>query len=112
RHDEAILRYTQYLSLGGAFHQERWSAAFFLAVSHFCMRRWEEAIDAGYRALRIDPRYAEAHCLIADCFGELRHYAFARQWYRSALACGAPPPDAVLFVEPSKYGDYPRHCIE
>ena len=111
RHDEAILRYTQYLSLGGAFHQERWSAAFFLAVSHFCMRRWEEAIEAGYRALRIDPRYAEAHCLIADCFGELRNYAFARQWYQSAAACGAPPPDAVLFVEPSKYGDYPRHCI-
>jgi tetratricopeptide (TPR) repeat protein len=111
RHEEAILRYTQYLALGGGFHCERYMAAFFLAVSHFCMRRWEECIEAGYRALRIDPRYAETHCLIADCFGELRRYDFARQWYRSALACGAPPPDAVLFVEPSKYDEYPRHGI-
>ena len=111
RHDEAIARYTQYLALGGGFHQERWSAAYFLALSHFCLRRWEEAIEWCYRALRIDPRYAEAHCLIADCFGELRNYAFARQWYRSALACGAPPADAVLFVELSKYGDYPRAGI-
>ena len=112
RHDEAILRYTQYLALGGSFHQERYMAAHFIAVSHFCMRRWEDAIEAGYRTLRIDPRYAETHCLIADCFGELDRYDFARQWYRSAIACAAPPPDAVLFVELSKYGEYPRAGIE
>jgi glycosyltransferase involved in cell wall biosynthesis len=112
RHDEAILRYTEYLALGGDFHCERYLAAFFIAECHFGMRRWEECIEAGYRALRIDPRYAEAHCLIADCFGELRRYEFARQWYRSALACGAPPPDAVLFVEEAKYGEYPRLGIE
>jgi len=112
RHDEAILRYSQYLSMGGAFRCEKYMAAFFLAESHFALRRWEECIEAGYRALRIDPRYAETHCLIADCFGELQQYDFARQWYRSALACGAPPPDAVLFVDLSKYGEYPRRGIE
>jgi tetratricopeptide (TPR) repeat protein len=112
RHDEAILRYTQYLALGGAFHCERYMAQFFIAVSHFCTGRWRDAIDAAMLALRIDPRYAEAHCLIADCYGELRDYRFARQWYQSAIACGAPPPDAVLFVEPTKYSEYPKFCIE
>jgi hypothetical protein len=28
------------------------------------------------------------------------------------MACLAPPADAILFVEPSKYGEYPRHGIE
>jgi len=112
RFDEAILRYMQYLSLGGAFLNEKFMAAFFLAECHFRKRRWRDAIDAGFNAVRIDPRYAEAHCLIADCYGELREYGFARQWYRSAIACLAPPADAILFVEPSKYGDYPRRGIE
>jgi glycosyltransferase involved in cell wall biosynthesis len=112
RHDEAILRYTQYLALGGSFRCERHLAALFLAVSHFAMGRWHDCIDACYQALRIDPRYAETHCLIADCYGELREFESARQWYRSALACKAPPPDSVLFVELSKYDAYPKRGIE
>ena len=112
RFDEAILRYLQYLALGGAFLNEKYMAAFFLAECHFRMRRWRDCIDAAFNAVRIDPRYAEAHCLIADCYGELREYAFARQWYRSAIACLAPPPDAILFVEPAKYLEYPQRGIE
>jgi len=112
RHDEAILRYTQHLALGGGFHCERYMAAYFLAVSLFCQGRWDDCIQAGLRALRIDPRYAETHCLIADCQGELNQYEYARQWYRSALACGGPPPDAILFVEQAKYDEYPRSGIE
>jgi glycosyltransferase involved in cell wall biosynthesis len=112
RHDEAILRYLQYLALGGSFRCEKHLAAHFLADCLFRKRQWEDCIDACWRALRIDPRYAETHCLIADCYGELRQYENARQWYRSAIACVAPPPDSILFVEPSKYGDYPRRGIE
>jgi glycosyltransferase involved in cell wall biosynthesis len=112
RNDEAILRYLQYLSLGGAFQSEKYMAAHFLAECYFNMRSWEECIEACYRALRIDPRYAETHCLIADCFGELERYDFARQWYRSALACAGPPPDAALFVDASKYSEYPKRGIE
>jgi glycosyltransferase involved in cell wall biosynthesis len=112
RHDEAIQRYAQYLELGGAFLAEKHLAAFFLAECHFRKGRWQDCIDAAYRALRIDPRYAETHCLIADCYGELREYAFAKAWYRSAIACAQPPADSILFVEASKYGDYPRRGIE
>ena len=112
RLDEAILRYTQYLSLGGAFQNEKFLAALFIAQCWFAQRKWHDAIDAGFRALRIDPRFAEAHCLIADAYGELRDYQSARQWYRSAIACGSPPTDAILFVEPAKYFDYPQKGIE
>jgi glycosyltransferase involved in cell wall biosynthesis len=112
RYDEAILRYTQYLAIGSSFHSEKYMCAQYLAACLFLQGKWREAIDAGWRALRIDPRYAETHCLIADCYGELREYTYSRQWYRSALACGAPPPDAVLFVDLSKYGDYPKRGVE
>jgi glycosyltransferase involved in cell wall biosynthesis len=112
RFDEAILRYTQYLAIGSTFHSEKYMCAQYLAACLFLQGKWREAIDAGWRALRIDPRYAETHCLIADCYGELREYTYSRQWYRSALACGAPPPDAVLFVDVTKYGDYPQRGID
>lgn len=112
RHDEAILRYTQYLALGGSFHCERYMTAYYLAVSLFCQRRWHDCIQALFRALAIDPRYAETHCLIADCYGELHQFAYSLQWYRSALACREPPPDAILFVEKTKYDEYPKAGIE
>ena len=75
-------------------------------------REWIDAINAGYQALRIDPRYAETHCLIADCYAELGDYAFARQWYRSAIACVEPPPESILFVDRSRYDAYPQRGIE
>jgi hypothetical protein len=100
------------LAIGSHFHCEKYMCAHFLAVCHFNKGEWRECIDAGWRALRVDPRYAETHCLIADCYGELREYAYSRQWYRSALACSGPPPDAALFVDLSRYDDYPRRGIE
>ncbi len=33
--------------------------------------------------------------------------AFARHWYRSALACGAPP-DTPMVTQAWAYGPYPR----
>ena len=112
RHDEAILRYTQYLGLGSSYHCEKFMCAQYVALCLFQQGKWREAIDAGWRALRIDPRYGETHCLIADCYGELREYSYSRQWYRSAIACGGPPPDAVLFVDLTKYDEYPKRGIE
>lgn len=108
RHEEAITQYRHYLASGGNFHCERYMAAHFIACCHVAQRQWHAAIRAGLDALLIDPRYAETHCLIADAYGELRDYAFSAQWYRSAIACGSPPPDAALFVDARKYGVYPE----
>jgi glycosyltransferase involved in cell wall biosynthesis len=111
REDEAILRYTQYLALGGNFHCEKYTSAHYVALCYFNKGQWQEAIDAGLRAMRIDPRYAETHCLIADAYANQGEYRYARQWYRSALACGGPPADASLFVNEEKYDLYPREGI-
>jgi glycosyltransferase involved in cell wall biosynthesis len=111
RFDEAILRYTQYLALGGNFHSERYTAAHYVALCHCHKAEWQEAIDAGFRALKIDPRYAETHCLIADSYIKQSEYRYARQWYASAIACGKPPADALLFVDETKYEAYPRKRI-
>jgi len=91
---------------------ERHLAAHFLAECQFRMRRWHDCIDSCYRALRIDPRYAETHCLIADCYGELGMFDFAQQWYQSAIACVEPPPESILFVDRSRYDAYPQRGIE
>jgi glycosyltransferase involved in cell wall biosynthesis len=111
RYDEALLRYTQYLALGGNFHCERYMAAQYIACCQFYKREWMDAMFAGYHALRIDPRYAETHCLIGDCYAELGDHAFAMQWYRSAIACGGPPGDASLFVDREKYDAYPKERV-
>ncbi|MBS2025048.1 MAG: glycosyltransferase [Deltaproteobacteria bacterium] len=109
--DEAIARYADYLELGGNYHHEKYLCAHYLAVCLFQQKKWREAIDAGLRAVKIDPRYAEAHCLIADCYGELREYGFSRQWYLQAIACAAPPADSILFVDAKKYDAYPKKAL-
>ena len=111
RHDEAILRYTQYLSLGGNFHCERYMSAYYIACCHYYKGEWMEAVHACHRAMRIDPRYAETHCLLADCYAELGDYAYAKHWYKVAIAAGAPPSDASLFIDTDKYRDYPQSGV-
>jgi tetratricopeptide (TPR) repeat protein len=109
---EAIKWYKQYLARGASHHCEHYLAQHYLAVCYFDLGRFREAIAAGFAALTIDPRYAETHCLIADCHGELGEIAFARHWYRSALACRRSPPDATLFIERTAYDEHPRVGLE
>lgn len=111
RYDDAILRYAQYLSMGGNYRCERYMAAQYTGCCHYYKHEWREAIQACFGALSIDPRHAETHCLIADCYTELGDYAYARQWYLSALACGRPPSDASTFVDWEKYDSYPRKHV-
>ena len=58
----------------------------------------------------VDPRYAEAHCLLGDVYFARGQLAFARQWYRSALACGTPPETAMA-VQAWAYGPYPKRRL-
>src|SRR5207247_2011607 len=86
RLDEAIVRYERYLALrGGSGSAEQYLAARKIAECHFGKRRARECLDAAFRALRIDPRYAETYCLIADVFREHQEYEFAIDFYLRAL---------------------------
>lgn len=103
---DAVAAYRRSIQLG-TYRQGLFAARYYLAVCHVRLRAWEEAIDAGLDALRLDPRYAEAHCLLGDVYFARGEPALAQQWYRSALVCGEPPPTPMA-VQRWAYGPYPR----
>jgi tetratricopeptide (TPR) repeat protein len=103
---DAAHHYEQAIRIGtfsvGSFHSR-----YYLGICHLLQSEFEKAADLACAAIRFDPRYAEGHCLLADiytCKGELE---FARIHYLAALACGAPPADAVLPTQPWAYGEHP-----
>jgi len=111
RFAEAIERYSRYLALGDGARGRRRMAAHYVAVCHLLEQRWQCALAAGFAAMQIDPRYAETHCLIGDVYTARAEPAFARQWYRSALACAAPPADATGFIDLAAYDEYPKRRL-
>jgi glycosyltransferase involved in cell wall biosynthesis len=106
RLDEAIECYRRAIELGnfkvGLFH-----SAYYLAICYLLREDFESAIAAGLQAVKIDPRYAEGHCVLGDAYTCYGHIAFARQWYLNALQCHAPPADAVLPVQAWAYHYHP-----
>lgn len=108
---EAIQHYECYLALGGGYLHERYTVVYSIAVCHLLLGEPDAAIEHALRALHLDPRYAEAHCVLGDAWLQLGVPDFARQWFRSALACRSPPDDAVLFIDRALYGPYPRHRL-
>jgi len=110
RLDEAIASYRQALALD-TFQVGRFHTAYYLAVCHLLKADWDEALDAAFAALRIDPRYAEGPCLLGDIYYSMGQPAFARQWYRAALVHRRPPADAVLATQAWAYGEHPREQL-
>lgn len=104
---DAIACYNKALALGnftvGLFH-----TSYYLSICHFLCNEWELALDAGFRAIRVDPCYAEGYCLLADIYSKTGQIAFARQWYLVALTCKHPPSSALLGVQAWAYGSYPK----
>jgi glycosyltransferase involved in cell wall biosynthesis len=109
RLDEAIARYRASLELG-TYRHGRFVTRYYLAVCYVRKHDWDLAIATAHDAVRVDPRYAEAHCLLGDVYFARGQLAFARQWYRSALACGTPPETAMA-VQTWAYGAYPKHRL-
>jgi tetratricopeptide (TPR) repeat protein len=103
---EAIACYRASIELG-SYRHGAFAARYYLAICHLLERDWDRAIAAALDGVRVDPRYAEAHCLLGDVYFARGELGFARQWYRSALACGAPP-ETPMVVQAWAYGPYPR----
>lgn len=111
RFSEAIEAYRRALTCGnyrvGLYH-----SSYYLGVSCLMVEDWEGAIDAAFQCLRIDPRYAEAPCLLGDvysCTGNIYH---AMEWYRTALSKKGPPEDAVMAVQDWAYLDHPMKRLQ
>jgi glycosyltransferase involved in cell wall biosynthesis len=107
---EAIECYARALALGN-FRIGRYHTVYYLGCCHLIKGSHDAAIEAGHRAIAIDPRYAEAYCLIGDALylkGERRD---SREWYVKAIDCGKPPEDAILAVQAWAYDEHPRQQI-
>ena len=111
RFSDAIKAYSRALDCGnyrvGLYH-----SSYYLGVSCLMVEDWEGATDAAFECLRIDPRYAEAPCLLGDiysCTGDILH---AIEWYRTALSKEAPPEDAVMAVQKWAYFEHPSKRLE
>jgi cytochrome c-type biogenesis protein CcmH/NrfG len=105
--NEARASYAEALRLGnfklGLFH-----SAYYLAICCLLQEDWVAAAKAGLEAVRIDPRYAEGHCFMGDVYSCTGNALYAKVWYRNALQCMAPPPDALLPIQYWAYSDHPR----
>lgn len=110
RFDEAIACYDTALSKNN-YQVARFHTAYYLAVCHLLKANWPRALDAAFQALQIDPRYAEAHCLLGDIYSRTGQNDFARQWYLSALSVKRPPPDAVMCIQGWAYSEHPRQRL-
>lgn len=110
RFDEAITCYATAL-LKNNYQVARFHTTYYLGVCHLLKADWPRALRTGFDALQIDPRYAEAHCLIADIYASTGQSEFARQWYRSALTIKRPPRDAMLSTQAWAYGAHPRQRL-
>ena len=110
RWDEAIECYKSVLA-AGSYEAGMYHAAYSLGVCYLLADRLDASIDAAFTALKLDPRYAESHCLLGDAYhlqGALRH---ARQWYLSALACKRPPVGALFASQEWAYGAHPKRQL-
>ncbi len=107
RYEDAIACYSRALDLGnypiGLFH-----SAYYLALSQMLSYQFADALVSAERAIAIDPRYAEGHCMAGDASSCLDDLTTARQHYLNALQCGQPPADAVLAVQRWTYDEHPR----
>jgi glycosyltransferase involved in cell wall biosynthesis len=109
-HRAAIHAYEKSMEFGN-HGASRFHAPYNIAVCCFLDGRYADALQAVDRALQIDPRYGEGHCLRGDAWLMLGDRAAAMLDYERALALGGPPADAVFAVTQACYGEYPARRL-
>ena len=94
RTDESLKFFRERAQLGG-FWEEQAQAA--LKVVHILKNsgRRNEAIKAGYEALKLCDGWRDAYYLIADCYFGLKKYTEAIPWLKHALEI--PTPTTILW---------------
>jgi glycosyltransferase involved in cell wall biosynthesis len=101
----AIQYYNAYLDLDGDFRDERWQAAYDMAVCWKAQGEYERAEDACDLAISIDDRRAEAFVLLGQMHYELQEWAQAANRFEDAIV--PIPEDVVLFLDPRAYYEVP-----
>jgi len=90
------------------FAAGRYTAALGRAICHLLLHQYGEARASAMRAYRLDPRLAEACCVVADALLALGRVDLSVRWFTRALS--KQPPSAAdfsHFVDVSCYHEYP-----
>lgn len=111
RFQEAWRCYERAASLAN-FRAGRYHTLYYLGCSLLMTGERERAEEAARQAVRLDDRYAEAHCLLGDIFFLRHQFAQSRVHYQQALACVSPPEDAVMAPQMWAYDVHPRAQIQ
>lgn len=100
RNRRALACYRKYLRVA-TWDDERYVAEVRVANLLRAGRRYEEAVDASLRALKICPHWPDAY------FGLAETYYYLRDWHKVVHWCevgrAMPRPDTPLFVNPLDY---------
>ncbi len=108
---EAIEAYSKALSCGnykiGLYH-----TSYYLGISYLIIDDWENALEAAFQCLRIDPRYAEAPCLLGDIYSSMGEVYRAIEWYKMALSKEGPPEDAIMAIQSWAYFEHPMERLK
>lgn len=108
----AIAGFEEYFHRKPSFQEEKVFAHYYLAQSYRGLQDLEGAKRQIGIAISIDPRFAELHCYLGDLFYLQNNFFRAQTCYEFAIQLAAPPKDSLLFVDPVKYGPYPRSMLE
>jgi len=107
RHTLAIDTYEEYLSIpGNNFLDERWQAAYDIAICWKAQGEYSKVIPACQRAIEIDPRRAAAYNLMGYVHYNCMDWDNAIPCFQQALQKKIPE-DVVLFLNPREYKDIP-----
>ncbi len=100
RERKALACYRKYLRVA-TWDDERYVAEVRVANLNRAMQRYDDAIDASLRALKICPHWPDAY------FGLAETYYYLRDWHKVIHWCemgrAMPRPDTPLFVNPLDY---------
>jgi glycosyltransferase involved in cell wall biosynthesis len=110
RYEEAIPLYQRYWRESD-FGPGRHTAMLGAAMCALLLRDYASARRYGLSAYRLDPRLAEACCIVGDaCLGAQRP-DLAEGWFRRALEKPLPGSDYPYFVDRDSYGRFPRQRL-
>jgi tetratricopeptide (TPR) repeat protein len=103
----AIDAYEQYLSFpDNPFIDERWQAAYDVAVLWKQLGEYDKALQSLDRAMHIDPRRAETFVLCGEIHYRRQDWLAAIPFFEEAIRKPFPR-DVILFIDPRMYRNIP-----
>ena len=103
---EAIEYYRKYLALNTNFRDEKWQAAYDMAVIWRLLGEYDQVFKVCDLAQEIDPRRAEIPVLLGEVYYGLQEWDKSIKYFEKAMFLPVPE-DVVLFLNPRAHFEIP-----